>query len=356
MAFAKRWWPELAWGLFSLANLLCMVLIDDWETVPFHFVWVSLTVLYGFRVWGNRVTGWILLATCVATGAALSYVVIPGPQGVDELTEIPLMAAMFLVMIWHACRRQAAIEALHAASRRERDFVRRASHELRTPITIARGYAEILAEEEEDPLRRQEAHRLLDELDRLSSLAQRLLMLAAAEDPDSFLRYEPTDFGRLVGDVTQRWFTTSPRSWALQVEPAGTVDVDRERLTSALDAVIENAVNATDDGGSIAIRGWAEPGVAVIAVEDSGVGIPAGATDHLLEPFTRFPRDAARRGTGLGLPIVRAIVEGHGGDVRIRSRPGSTVVEMRIPRSDRRTRIVRALERLETETPDPAPA
>ena len=86
-----------------------IVLLSHWETIPFHFVWVSLTLVYGLRLWRLRSTVVVLLVVSVATGAALALSISRGHEGPDELAEVPLMAAMFVAMVWHAVRRQAAV-------------------------------------------------------------------------------------------------------------------------------------------------------------------------------------------------------------------------------------------------------
>src|SRR3954453_23244635 len=102
--------PEIGLAVFAAANFAALFWLLDYQTVPFHFVWVSLTVLYGFRVWTMRTTLLVLAAVCVASGVTLGTAAANGYTGVDELTEIPLMSAMFVAMVWHARRRQTALE------------------------------------------------------------------------------------------------------------------------------------------------------------------------------------------------------------------------------------------------------
>jgi two-component system OmpR family sensor kinase len=99
-------WIDVAWVLFSVANLGAMLLFPAWETVPFHFIWVSLTLLYGFRVWRVRPTLVVLACVMVSTAVLIGFEVAHGDQPLDEITEVPLMAAMFLAMMWHAQRRR----------------------------------------------------------------------------------------------------------------------------------------------------------------------------------------------------------------------------------------------------------
>src|SRR3954468_20073853 len=163
-----------------------MIVWHDWQTVPFHFVWVSLTILYGFRAWRRGSTAAVLALVSVTTGYALARTVQITGEGLDELTEVPLMLSMFLAMMWHAHRRDAALEQVRAYAEREREFIRDASHLLRTPIAIARGpmpsaggHAELIATAVDGQPGR-DADVVVGELSRLSRISDRLLMLAAA--------------------------------------------------------------------------------------------------------------------------------------------------------------------------------
>src|SRR5437879_1815877 len=99
----------VAWAAFAVANAAAMILWESWETIPFHFIWVSLTLLYGFRVWPLLPTFAVLAAVCAVTGTLITYDIHNGTQTIGELTEVPLMTAMFLAMVWHGNRRQAAV-------------------------------------------------------------------------------------------------------------------------------------------------------------------------------------------------------------------------------------------------------
>jgi len=321
-------WVDVAWALFALANLVAIFLIPDWETVPFHFIWVSITILYGFRVWGLRPTLWVVAVIIVATGAGLVVDIARGAQPLDELTEVPLMSAMFFAMVWHAQRRVAVMDQMRSVSEenlrlleRERRFIQNASHELRTPITVAIGHAELLRGSTDANTIANDVQVVIDELMRLRRLAERLLLLAAAEDPD-FLHRRPSEVEPILVQALQRWAPT-PRRWRLGATDEAVVDADGERLAMAIDALVENAVKHTvpDDWIELSVR--RNHGVD-IAVADSGVGIPAADLSRIFERFERGDPSRPRegQGTGLGLAIVKTIAEAHGGTVRARSELG----------------------------------
>ncbi len=330
-----RWpfaWLDVAWVVFSLANLVAIVIFSSWETVPFHFIWISLTLLYGFRVWSIRPTLWVLALVMVTTFGTISWDVVHGAQSVDELNEVPLMAAMFGLMVWHARRRLAAHKEsawisgenarLLATQRR---FLQDASHQLRTPITIALGHAELLASqlagcgshEERD------IEVVVGELVRLRRLGERLLMIAAAEDPE-FLRPEPIALDRFTMEVLRKWLPTAERRWQLGRLDAVMVDADRERLGLAVDALLENAVRHTSDGDVIqlSVESAGDGSAVRMIISDTGRGIPAAELDHLFERFRSGSELGDGRRTGLGLALVRAVARAHGGEALVRSVPG----------------------------------
>jgi len=321
-------WVDIAWAIFAVANLLGMLIFATWETVPFHFIWVSLTILYGFRVWRLKPTLSVLGAIILTTAAVLMIDIARGTQPLDEVTEVPLMSAMFLAMVWHARRRLTATEELKRVSdanlrllERERRFIQNASHELRTPITVAIGHAE-LVQRSTDPSRlAADARVVLDELMRLRRLSDRLLLLAAADDPD-FLHKQPIEVEPVLVSALQRWSPT-PRQWRLGTTDEAVVDADADRLALAIDALVENAVKHTtpDDWIELAVR--RHHGVE-ITVADSGAGVSAKDLDRIFERFARadISRQRDSEGLGLGLPIVKTIAEAHGGSLSIRSEVG----------------------------------
>jgi signal transduction histidine kinase len=312
------------WALFAIANVEVMFMLDHWQTVPFHFIWVSLTILYGFRLWSPWPTAIVLFVVMATTLAALLHASISHNHGFDELSEVPLMAAMFLAMVWHARRRQVAVDALARISEREREFARDASHELRTPITIARGHAELVRDAVVGCDAQRDVAIVLDELDRLTAITARLLEIAAAEQAHALMLRE-VDVRRLVLQTLKRWSATAPRDWGCDTRVSGTLLADAARLTTAIDAIVENAVAATGDGDPITLNCRADGTTLHIEVRDGGRGIAPADLERVLERFARVvaPDAGAAAGTGLGLAVVKAIAEAHGGSVAVTSQVGA---------------------------------
>ena len=326
---ARRFlWIDVAWGIFALLNLVAIYVFAGWETVPFHFIWVSLTILYGFRVWRMTSTLVLLGVIIVATGVPIAIDISRNAQPLGEITEVPLMSAMFLAMVWHARRRLSVTEQMKRVSdsnlrllERERRFIQNASHELRTPITVAIGHAELLHRATDPKRMAADARVVVEELMRLRRLSDRLLLLAAAEDPD-FLHKKPIEVEPILVNALHRWSPT-PRQWRLGTTDEVVVDADADRLALAIDALIENAVKHTtpDDWIELSVR--RTHGVEII-VADSGKGIPPEDLDRIFERFVRSDasRQGATEGHGLGLAIVKTIAEAHGGTLGVRSKVG----------------------------------
>jgi signal transduction histidine kinase len=155
----------------------------------------------------------------------------------------------------------------------------------------------------------------LEELGRIDAIIERLLVLAAAEQPD-FLRVESVELEPFLEDVFMRWPEVAPRAWRLGPLARVTLQVDPDRLRAALDALLENAIKYTDERDAIELRARrAGPGQVLIEVEDEGCGVQEEALARIFERFARA--DAARTrstgGVGLGLAIVDAIAKAHGG-------------------------------------------
>jgi signal transduction histidine kinase len=321
---------DLAWALLWLLGLAGILIFARWEVVPFHLIWVSFALLYGFRIRSAGPTLWILAAMVATTLAAVGVDVARGSQPPQELTEVPLMAAMVWAMAWHAHRRVAADTERHRVSEQnaallatQRRFLQDASHQLRTPITIALGHAELLARDLADRPGKRDIRVVVGELNRLRSLGERLLLIAASENPD-FLRPEPMALDELAMEVLRRWQPAATRSWRLGHLDHAVVNADRERVALAIDALLENAVQHTsaEDVIRLSVACGDRGAFARLTVEDTGSGIVPGELAHIFDRFATGSAQEGPRGTGLGLALVLAIARGHGGEVRVHSAPG----------------------------------
>jgi signal transduction histidine kinase len=332
---------DIAWVIFILLNLLAMNLIPAWQTVPFLVIWVSLTAIYGFRLWRFGSTLVTVVTVTLATGGLIGWQVFQGKQDGDYLAEVPLLAMMFVVMVWHSRRRVAAMEEMKRVSEhnlllldQQRQFLQDASHELGTPITIALGHAELIEHSASDQAIAADARVTVDELLRMRRLTSRLLLLASTDGP-SFLNLAPLDAGDLVVDTLQRW-SHIPRHWSLGTLPSATVRGDCDRLTLALDALIENAVEHTAPDGDIELSVRRDGDEVAFLVTDSGSGIADADVSRIFSRFSRIDAGRSREvgGFGLGLAIVKAIAEAHHGSVLVRSTVGQgSVFELRLPAS-----------------------
>ena len=220
------------------------------------------------------------------------------------------------------------ITDLMRALRAQEDFVADVSHELRSPLTSVLGHLELLLESERlPPELRHQVEVMQRNTDRLRDLVSDLLETAALRDGPPLLAPSPTDVALVAREVVESAQPTADAAGvALTVDAPGEVSavVDDRRIRQVLDNLVSNAVKYTDTGGRVDVRLRIVDGVVELTVADDGIGIMDEELDQLFIPF--FRTEAARRrvspGVGLGLGIVRAIVEAHGGQVDVASTPG----------------------------------
>jgi two-component system, OmpR family, sensor kinase len=344
LQFARSYWVDIAWVVFIGLNLIAMRLLPAWQTIPFLIIWVSLTTIYGFRLWRLGSTVVTVAVVTLSTGALIGWQVLRGEQDGDYLAEVPLIAMMFVVMVWHSRRRLAAMEEMKRVSEhnllmldQQRQFLQDVSHELGTPITIALGHTELITHAATDKAIAKDARVAVDELLRMRRLANRLMLLAATDSPD-FLHLAPVDAAELVMETLHRWSQT-PRRWSLGALAEARVQADGDRLTLALDALIENAVDHTGPDGHIELSARRDGEKVILAVTDSGSGIPAAEVGRIFGRFTRVGTGRSREtgGFGLGLAVVKAIAEAHQGSVHVQSTVGQgSVFELLLPASPAR--------------------
>jgi signal transduction histidine kinase len=212
------------------------------------------------------------------------------------------------------------LDRLERAFATQQRFVDDAGHELRTPITIVRGHLELLEDEPEE--RRETIALVMDELDRMSRIVTELLELAKAAEPE-FLTPEPTDLATLTTEIHAKASALAPREWTLEASADGVVAADRYRITQAIVQLAQNAVQYSDASEPIALGSALADGEVRFWVRDRGPGIPLEEQDRIFGRFARGIGGRRSDGAGLGLAIVNAIAEAHGGRVDVYSRPGA---------------------------------
>jgi signal transduction histidine kinase len=212
------------------------------------------------------------------------------------------------------------LDRLEAAFAGQRRFLSDAGHELRTPITIVRGHLEVMGDDREE--RRETIELVTDELDRMGRMVDELLLLERTQRP-GFLRNEPVALDDLVEETLAKARPIADRDWQLDGDRTGTLVADRQRIQQALLNLAENAAKYTRKGDRIRIGAEVREGRAYLWVGDTGPGIDPADQGRLFDRFQRGDRSRDKEGTGLGLTVVKAIAEAHGGRVEVDSSPGA---------------------------------
>ena len=302
-------------GIFVVANDIGAQQRDLWQSAAVFAVLSVVTLLVAGWV-GYVVTGRLLrpledlrAATAQITVDDLTYRV-PVPE---ERDEIGALARNFNRML-------ARIQEGFAEQRR---FMSDVGHELRTPLTIVRGTLETTDVEDVEDVR-ESRDIALDELDRMGRVVGDLSELAASTRPD-YVRPKRMDLGAFARSAFARIEHIAEREWILGHVVEGTVDADEQRLAQAVVQLAANAVRYSEEGSRVRfgvdrVLGADGPEIHV-SVQDEGIGIAPENQRSIFERFTRVDGDRGS-GSGLGLPIVQAIAEGHGGVVRLRSELG----------------------------------
>lgn len=213
------------------------------------------------------------------------------------------------------------LDRLEEAFSVQRRFIDDAGHELRTPITVIRGNLELM--EVTDEAHDETMRLVTDELDRMARIVDDLLVLATAEQPD-FIMPHPLDVGELTTDLASKGSALDGRVWHLDERAHLVLVADQQRLTQAMMNLMRNAIEHTSPDTKVALGSrvqLSESGPAVrLWVRDEGPGIGPEDRERLFERFARGRiGKRATRGAGLGLSIVKAIAEAHGGTVEVES-------------------------------------
>ncbi|MFF3502664.1 sensor histidine kinase [Streptomyces sp. NPDC003247] len=251
----------------------------------------------------------------------------------DPRSEVGRVAGAFDHMLGHV---EDALTKRHASEERLRSFAADASHELRTPVASVRGHAELalLHPGPVPPEVTRALERITAESTRMSAMVDDLLLLARL-DAGRPLEALPVDLTRLVLDAVTDARATGPgHRWELDLPEAPvTVTGDAHRLPQVLANLLTNARVHTPAGTKVTVTLGTDAKEAVLTVHDDGSGIPEDVRPGVFERFTRADRRTKTEsgGAGLGLSIVAAVVEAHGGTVAVESEPGSTAFTVRLP-------------------------
>ena len=324
---ARQYLPELALALFCLLNLAWVALWSGVEAFPVHFIFISVGVVFGLRMWSVRNSALALLAVSAPTFALMLRAVEMGREGRTELVEVPLMALLFLVMVWHVHKRQLAVE-------HERALFANASHELMTPLTIAWGELELLGRNGVAPTFEefQETRRVvLEELHRGQVLAAGLLTLSRL---DASFSAQPsmTSTDALLDAAVRRWSRVTNRPLVIAARAGGQLSCVRPDIGLLLDNLIENAYRHTPDGSQVTLAAWSRGSRLVLEVSDEGEGIAENELPHVFDRFYRARTADGTRGSGLGLAIVKGIADTHKGTVSVESELGvGTTFRVELP-------------------------
>jgi two-component system cell cycle sensor histidine kinase PleC len=240
----------------------------------------------------------------------------------------------------YAAEKTRALEASQAKS----EFLANMSHELRTPLNAIIGFSEIMESGMLGPLgdKYHEYCRDIRESGKyLLDVINDILDMSKIEAGRIELDLEETDLDRILADAMRVISTRAQeKKLALHTEviPGIRLKVDRRAVKQILLNLLSNAVKFTPDGGRVTVRGRTSGETVMIAIEDTGIGIPPNALKNLGRPFEQVESQFTKshQGSGLGLAIAKSLVELHGGAMRIRSSPGvGTIVGVRLPRDGR---------------------
>ena len=230
-----------------------------------------------------------------------------------------------------------ALRPIQAAMDAQRTFVADASHELRTPLSLIRANAEMLKRRPDDPTDITSVDDIIQETDHLTYLVGQMLTLARADTPRTDVDGEPVLLGHVAANIArQMQLLASEKAITVSVDTAGDTIVggDEQRLSELLIILLDNAIKYTESGGAIQVSVKGGSGKVILAVSDTGQGIPPDALAHVFDRFYRVDKARSREmgGTGLGLAIARWIAESHSGKISAESEVGrGTTVTVELP-------------------------
>jgi len=284
---------------------------------------------------GARAVGQTLPARWGALGIRIATVEGSGAQlviGGLPRSNLPLLLALLALTLGLLLVATSQLRRAHALGRLRGDFVAGVSHELRTPLALQRlALDTLLLDRAADPaVRRRTVEDMSRETTRLTGLVENLLRFGApANGPGRAMA--PVDVGEEAGAVVEEFRALlGSRATLLRtaVEPGVVVAADRSAFRRVLHNLLDNAAKYGPEAQTVTVRLEVRDGRAILAVEDEGPGIPPAERRRVWEPFERGDQAEASEtaGSGIGLAVVRDIVEGHGGSAWIEDAPGGGAV------------------------------
>lgn len=242
------------------------------------------------------------------------------------------------------------LDRIRAAYSAQIRFVSDASHELRTPISVIQGYANLLDRwgKKDEKTLQESIDAIRTEAESMKSLVEQLLFLARGDNDSIALELERIDLAELAEEVAQDTRLID-QTHEYRVEGwEAVVSADRQLLKQAVRIFVDNAVKYTDPGGVITLKSTADGTKATISVSDTGIGIPDDLVPHVFDRFVRADESRARSsgGAGLGLSIAKWIVSRHSGHIEVLSRTGvGTRMSIVLPVPKAQLQIQKPVER-----------
>jgi two-component system, sensor histidine kinase ChiS len=253
-------------------------------------------------------------------------------------TESGLLAAcaIALTFFWRLLRQNRVVGHLRRQNQRaveleeiKSTYLRLASHELRTPIGVARGYVDLARSGELGavPPRVSEAMTQMEaSLRDVDAILAEMVEIARMQEGRRLLKVENLDLREPVNEAFQRVLPLTSGHQLVVSQPDGPVWIagDRARIRAAVRNLLENAVKYSPNGSEVRCTVWEKRGIASITVSDQGIGMGASQLQRLFRRFERAPEVSTGPipGTGLGLHLAREIARAHEGDLQVSSQPG----------------------------------
>jgi signal transduction histidine kinase len=296
-----------------------------------HTMWLAGTAAVLLSAVGGAWLAWRAIKPVQAVAATAHRIVATGDlsarvEGVQRNDEVGDLVRQFNTLL----------ERNGNLLRAMREALDNVAHDLRTPLTRLRAGAEMALQQTDNPEGSREALAdCIEETDRIQRLLETLLDISAAENGVLRLQREHLDVGSLLQSVAELYaLVAEEKSIAIEVAPGASVSLngDPTRLRQVVANLVDNAVKYTPAGGKVMLGVEGREDRVFITVRDTGPGIPAEEQDKIWQRLYRGDHSRSQRGLGLGLAMVKALVEAHGGRVTVANQPaGGAVFTVELP-------------------------